>query len=454
MTYGILLILLLILLIISFFKFEKDILSPTFISCAVYSFSVLLAILGLGSWNYVEKLQIKVIFIIFLGIFAFFIGEILARKFFNKKEKLICTKNGKKNNSIKNKTLNPEIKVNKLIYLITIIFIFATGFLLISEIKKICNFYDFNSNSIPKMLAFYRTKIGLFSTDLIKDNIGINFIVKQMKKTCDVLCVIWMYIFFYNHINKVSLKKNFLNIFPILLCMLCTLLTSGRSLLMHMIVSAVMMFLILYFLEKKQINNYKILRNVVICAILSLGLFYIILPLTGRNTKANGFDYITFYLGTPIPSFNVSIDNKDAEQLIGEDTFNGIYYSLNKLGIIEYVKPSTHEWTKFEGFSSNVYTSIRSYYFDFGIIGVLLCQFVFGFFVSLLYLRIKNKKEPLLIIIYSYYGYVLIDQIRDEQFYNLLSTSTIAYLLIIIVLYFIYLKHQFIINYLKSKLLK
>lgn len=443
MSYLILLSLIIILIITSFLAFKKDIMSPTFISCSVYAFSVVLAMLGLNSWNNELSLSLQLIVIVVLGLLSFFAGEILARKFF-----------GKDINEYKSKNHVKTINVNKWIYWLTICFIIITMILLVVEIKRICNFYDFYSNSIPELLAFYRTKIGLFSTDLMKDNVDINFIVKQMKKTCDVLCVVWMYIFFNNRINKVGLKKNILNFIPIVLCLACTLLTSGRSLLMHMIVSFVMMYLIIYYLNRKDSRLFKTIKILILSVIVVLPLFYLILPLTGRTTTENGFDYITFYLGTPIPSFNRSLNTNNSNEYIGEDTFSGVYYSLNKLNIIDYEKPSTHEWTKFGSFSSNVYTSFRSYYRDFGVIGVLLCQLLFGFLVSILYIRLKSVKGPLLTIIYSYFGYVLIDQIRDEQFYNLISTSTIAYLLIIVVLYFVYIKHDYIIDYLKVKLKK
>ena len=275
-----------------------------------------------------------------------------------------------------------------------------------------------------------------------------------MKKTCDVLCVLWMYIFI-NNFKKKNIKKNIMNFIPIILCLLCTLLTSGRSLLMHMFVSFLMMYLIfkMIYSNKKEILN--LVKIIVICGIGSLLIFYFILPMTGRKTTANAFDYLTFYLGTPIPSFNKTIEKiTPFENSFGEDTFSGVYYTLNKLNIINYEKPTSHEWTNFKNFNSNVYTSIRSYYKDFGIPGVIICQFIFGFITSIIYLRIKDKKEPLLIILYSYYGYVLIDQIRDEQFYSLISSATVAYLLIIIVLFIIFIKQQELIQFLKRNIKK
>ena len=444
MTYIVVLAILIILIVAAFIYFKNDILSPTIVSSAMYAFSTLLALLGLLSWNDEKTLPMKIIIILSSAMVAFFIGEILARKLYKKVE----------NNNKKEKKKPNTVKVNKFVYIGTILFIIITMICLVLEIKRICNYYNFNSNSIPKLLAFYRTKIGLFSTALARDNVDIHFIIKQMKKTCDVLCVIWMYIFFNNTSEK-KLKKNILNLIPIVLCLLCTLLTSGRSLMMHMIVSFLMMYLITRVTNYKKKEIIKLVKIIGICGAGALLAFYFILPMTGRKTNANAFDYLTFYLGTPIPSFSKTIDKIEPfKNKFGEDTFSGVYYTLNKLNIIDYQKPASHEWTNFSTFNSNVYTSIRSYYKDFGIVGVIICQLVFGFAISLLYLRIKDKKEPFPIIIYSYYAYVLIDQIRDEQFYSLLSSATVAYILIMIVLYVFFIKQDELFGFIKQNLKK
>ena len=447
MTYIILLAILIAILIFAFIYFKNDILSPTVVSTAMYVFSAILAFLGLSSWNNAKTLPIKIIIILSSAMLAFFIGEILARKLYKKFDNP-QKKEKKQKDEVK------VVKVNKFIYLGTIAFIIITMICLVLEIKRICNYYNFDSNSIPKLLAFYRTKIGLFSTALARDNVDIHFIIKQMKKTCDVLCVIWMYIFFNNSSEK-NFKKNILNLIPIVLCLLCTLLTSGRSLMMHMIVSFLMMYLITRVTSTKKKDIIKFAKIIGICGAGALLAFYFILPMTGRKTNANAFDYITFYLGTPIPSFSKTIDKIEPfKNKFGEDTFSGVYYTLNKLNIIDHQKPASHEWTNFKMFNSNVYTSIRSFYKDFGIPGVIVCQMIFGFIVSLLYLRIKDKKEPFAIIVYSYYAYVLIDQIRDEQFFSLISSATVAYILIMTVLFIFFIKQEELFEFLKKNLKK
>ena len=117
MTYVFLLLFTIALAFISYKKFENDILSPTVISCLMFSFCIFMATLGLFTWNNINNLSTKFIFIITAGLISFFIGELLARK--NKKSKKIATINFK------------TIHIKKWQYFLTIIGILLTITLLI-----------------------------------------------------------------------------------------------------------------------------------------------------------------------------------------------------------------------------------------------------------------------------------------------------------------------------------
>ena len=421
MSYILLILIILILGLLAY---------PSFISCCMFAFCVLLAFIGTFTWNVEKVLSVKLILIIFVGLSSFIIGEIVARE---------STKTNKKNDNKENANKKVDIKVIKIDtwkLVLTIIGCILTAILLISEIKRICSFYGFESNSLPKILSFYRTKIGLFSTALIDDGIDINFIVKQMKKVCDVSCIIFMYIVANNILAKDKMKNIIVYCIPMTLTLFMTLLGSGRSIMMHMLVGFIMVYLIIFRNQNHKFTK-KHIAIMISILFLSLLLFYLILPLVGRSTKDNFFEYITFYLGTPIPSFNYFLAHTPIhDHYIGNETFSNLYYVLNKINLIDYVKIGSHEWIN----GSNVYTSFRRYYFDFGIIGVMLCQFIFGFVSSKIYLKIKDLKNIPLLIIYGYFAYILIDQIRDEQFFGLFSLATFAYVILILLLYWIYFK--------------
>lgn len=429
MTYAILIILLLLMAIGGYFLFEKDILSPSVISILMFLLCACFATIGLSSWNHVNKLSVYLILIIISGLVSFCFGEYLARK---------TQKNSKSDTSASSDFC--LIKIKNWQYILTLTIIILTGILLILEIKRICNFYGYYSNNLASLLSFYRNKTGLFSNALAQDGIDINFVVKQMLKVSNVICIFFMYILvnnFFANAKKRSLLKWML---PILITLFITLLSSGgRSIFMHMMVALCMIFLLMFRQKNGFHQSKKMLLYIGGAFVTAIALFYILLPLVGRSTNTKFLDYITFYIGTPIPSFQLFLDNPPAPDIIGSETFSGVYYVLDKVGIIDFFRTGSHEWVNFNGLGSNVYTSLRRYYFDFGFLGVILCQFVFGFVISKIYLNIKNNKG-FGFLIYCYYSYILIDQIRDEQFFTLINTSTIAYLLIFVVLYCFYFK--------------
>ena len=293
MSYLILLLILFIILLFVYNRFNKDILSPSFISCCMFLFSAFLAFVGILYWNNIKNISFQTILIIVIGIICFVIGEYFARK------KTILNANNDEKEEIK------PIQIEKWKLILTVIGIIITAIFYFLEIKRICLHFGFDSNNLPQLLAFYRTKTSLFSTELINNSIDINFIVRQMKKLCDVVCIIFMYIVANNLIAKDKLKNIMIYSIPVILTLLVSLLSSGRSTMMHMIVGFVMMFLLIFRYKNKRFSKKNIFFIAVTLIIVLLS-FYLIVPLLGRGTDKNIVSYISFYLGSPIPSFNHS----------------------------------------------------------------------------------------------------------------------------------------------------
>ena len=80
--YVVLLGVLIILAIISFFVNQKDVLSPSFISCVAYMLCDICAIIGKLSWNNIV-ISWKVIGIMMIGLLAFICAEFIVRKIYN-----------------------------------------------------------------------------------------------------------------------------------------------------------------------------------------------------------------------------------------------------------------------------------------------------------------------------------------------------------------------------------
>lgn len=422
-SYILLALIIAVLGVISYFMFKKDILSPSFISCFMFEVCTIFSIIGLYSWNNVMIISANTIAIITFGLIAFILGEYTLRKCTAKKE----TNYGKNER---------YIQVKKYMNLIMYVFVILTIILTVAELYRICEHYGNNTRNISEMLNFYRHKSVLYEDVLTRDNTDINFFVKQMHKVCVVICVINIYIFINNLFYEKKEKRmvnNLVQIPLILLCFMESLLTSGRALLMHYFIC--ILFLLVFYLKKRlKIADIKIAFISLVCLIGMALLFYVIAPIVGRGTSNGIIEYISFYFGTTIPSLNKFIEQiPEHSNYIGEETFSGVYLLLNKLHIINYTRNTAYGWQVFaNGAGSNVYTAFRAYYFDFGIIGLCLCQFLFGFLFSGFY-KIKEKND-FYMLLYTYYFYILIEQIRAEQFFAIISSTTFAYLILFFVI--------------------
>lgn len=421
MTYLILIIALLVIGIIVFTIFKHDFLSPSILSIFFFLIAVAFAFIGTFTWNTEANLNSVTVFIILIGIVSFIFGEILSR-------------NTTKDKNINKKGICIEISRKKVI--ISIIFIIITMLLMIIEIKKVCGRFGYYSNNIADLLAYYRNLGNLFSNEITQEN-DINFLVKQMNKMCVALGIVFSYIYANNYYHKDKFKKINILLIPIILSMVETLLTSGRALFMKMAMAFIFLILLYYFKKKKNDKvNFKVLIFTFLGFIFLGILFYLILPFIGRNTSSSFIDYVTFYFGCGIPSLNNFINNIPVHsQLIGEETFTGIYLLLNKFRIVNFTRITEYSWVFFSGLGSNIFTSFRAYFFDFGWIGLILCQFIYGFVSSKFYLSIKKIDNSILIPIYGYFACTFIEQIRAEQFFGLFSSTFLSYIIYFFIVY-------------------
>lgn len=439
--YFILFILILIVLLVSYNLFGKEFISPTVISSAMYGMATICAIVGMTSWNN-QSISGQLIIYIILALISFGMGEFVGRK---------TNKNiEKEEQNLKN------INVDKWKIVVIMLFIAITILLMFLEIKKIANNLGYIGNNVSKMISTYRKSSSLFNENAQKEGITINFFVNQMKKICDMLCIIILYVainnFFTRENIKKYIKKNISLLIVVLLCFTLSLLTSGRAQLMKYIVAALMIYAIL-LMRKLKLKDFtrKILKVGSIVAIIAVAVFYTIMPLLGRKTDKKFANYITFYLGSSIPSFQRYLQNPpEKDRHFGSETLYGVQNILNKLKISNYTNKISREWTTFideetnQKYKSNIYTAVRRYVNDYGIAGVIICPFVFGFCFYKLYEWAKNKKNCRYLIFYAYYSYMLLDQIRDELFFTrFLNINTIINVILVIVLTWIMFSFEF-----------
>ena len=418
MEYIILITITLILSIITYKLFNKDILSPSFIVCVTYFTSALSAFLSkiFNLWNNIE-LNWFIILIIITGLLSFILGEFITRR-------VILTI--KKRRKIKSEKVNKQlIKISNIKLIIIYLFLIMTFVVIFYQMVEITGI----NNNIPKMINAYRAKTPLFNNT---DATSISTFAMQMYRASELFAYIFIFICINNLLLKDKIKNNIKYIFLIFIPILTSLLISGRTLVFKLVVATIFIAIILYRkIYSRKFKFRTMITTGIIVAIIILPIFYLIMPLIGRKQGADIISYISFYIGSPIPSFNEIMERGELgnNEHFGEETFKGIQSFLNRFELIDYYEPYQKQWINYKELSSNTFTGLKNYYSDFGISGVVICQLLFASLVVVLYNNAKHKNGRAYIIFFMFSAtYMIFDQYRVEKlFSSFITLDTVIY---------------------------
>jgi oligosaccharide repeat unit polymerase len=383
-----------------------------------------------NSWNF-QELHFNTFCIIILGVLMFGVGEFAARKFiFKTKTKTVDLENYK----------YEIIRVDILKIFICGGFILLTTFLIYRNMKSITNV-----SGLSNVIGAYRLLTPAFNSSAMETGVKINTIYTQMFRACEIISLIFIYIIVNNLLAKDKFSNNIPYLVVVLLYIFLSFLLGGRANFLQSVVEAFMIWLILYKRTKK-LSITDFIKIAVKIMIVVLPIFYFILPLFGRSTSVNLYNYITFYLGCPIPSFDVMLQNGITHSAhFGEMTLKGIQAFLNKFGLIDYYSLYERNWIYYStGLYSNIFTAMFPPYVDFGIWGVIICQFLFGFVFAKMYTWAKKFSNRIYLLFYAYYANQLVDQFRREKlFTTVIHYNAIIYLILLLILtYFIFEKKK------------
>lgn len=135
----------------------------------------------------------------------------------------------------------------------------------------------------------------------------------------------------------------------------------------------------------------------------------------------------------PIAAFDIVV-RQDPPLTTGEYIFRSFYAFIKAVGLEDVkVTPLVQEWISIP-VEINVYTIYHPYWLDFGLVGALLAQFVFGVFHGVAYRRATNG-HPIWIVAFSLLSYPLFMQFFQDQ-YASLASAWVQYGLLLTILSF------------------
>lgn len=408
MGIYILLFFIIMLVIIAYKLSHSDIMAPSVLLACGYLVACISCILNIEKWG--VDLHFNTSFLILLGIICFVSGDQFSRIFF--RDRLLHT-----NEMSPTKT----ITIPAAIVVIFSLFNMVVMILYLREIISIAG----------GLLATFNETMNEYRHAYAYTDVQVSTALVQLTKISKGSAYTFLYIFMNNIFvdDNLSRKKrvfhNFKYLIPTILFLLMTFLKGGRLNLIMMMVAA--LFLGYYQWHRKVGWNRKIsgkfIKQLALYFVIFVLLFYYTKELVGRQNKDTLLDYITTYFGGSFQLLDQYM-NSSTPNNYGLESFPGILQSLYKLGFYnDYIHKSLEFRTTPSGiYLGNIYTGLRRFYNDFGYVGVVIMQFIYGFLFGIVYTYIKkirsmNCKKLFIITAYDTMLFAVVTQAMEDHFW-------------------------------------
>lgn len=168
------------------------------------------------------------------------------------------------------------------------------------------------------------------------------------------------------------------------------------------------------------------------------GIFLMLLTHLLRSKDADSFSLIHFisvYFLAPLPGFDSILNShyNFINSFHGEYTFRFFVPYLQMLGFQVEGNPdpfNLHNWA-YTPLPVNVYTSMFSFYIDFGYWGILFFSIICGLFWGILY-KLAKLQYPIGKVLYSIFFYILIFQFFCDYLFQFLGANIMIFIMTLI----------------------
>ena len=414
----ILLIALIMMLAIAFICSKGDILSPWVITCGVFLFCTLVASLNVNKWGF--TLSPFTLIIIIGGVLAFGAGEITISHAFDTHFSHISKVQASSKEIISKRPIHIPFAVLLLVFL----FMAAVVVGYFQKTYEI-SLLGGNPGGYDLMLKYARDY-------LLTPGNTIGKVYGHLTLFCKMMFYIFTFVFIYNAVFVKFRPYFLLYLVPAVLYVCIGVIGTGRTfaieIMAYMIVAC--------FLMVKQRNNWSNRETVIfitvaiIAVVVFLLLFTLLGYLTGKSQlRANPMEFIAYYTGMSIPSLDVYLKSAPKENVIfGQETLYGIHSILRTLGFDLPIFTAPLEFVNFNGDNGNVYTSLRRYINDYGIIGMFILQYLIGVFYSVIYKYVRyGRFSNFAIILYAFFAFALVMQPIEENLLRIHVSTNLVY---------------------------
>ncbi len=366
---GILILLLMLAVVTS----KGDIFAPETMMTAAFLFSTICSIYQLSIWDY--QVSTGSVVIITSALLVAILFGLLTRG-------IMRQGNGSRTLDITGEHISP---IPRWASIFSLLIVCLTCVATAYQIVRIGG-----TGKLTDVMASYRTQTA-YGTDLEDKLPGW---VSQLQNVVSVIG----YIYIYNILcfgKNLRVSERFIDIMVIALSCIANMMTGGRFGTLCMAIGGMMMYWILRYRggESSGAKLSTVLKILAI-VIMTLATFYLVKDLVGRESDYDLVDYLTHYAGGGIVGFDMYLQNPPVpSDIFGKETFYSLINGLRKLGVIDVPYYAIHHEFRISNGTSigNIYTALRDYNYDFGLVGMIVLHIVFCCFMCLFYEHAKKR---------------------------------------------------------------
>ena len=418
---------------------EFELFAPVPIAFLGFTVSILLAIVGLTSWN-TYTLSARTWFIVLTGFIAMSLAGLSVSMV--EKRYLVYPQHMKHSISL--------IVIDKTKSIIIILIVVLAIVIRIIESYRLGADLGIEASSYADLSQRLRHAIStLYSTNAVKEGIGFSLVERELEKCVNMIGFIAAFLAANSIKDGYSANERKSLVFPVIILLLCSIfqiLSGGRGMIFYWVIS---FFVYLSFhlykdnhIERRKDISFRLLMAGIVFGVFVAIFMYFAGGLVGRKARSSIIEYVSFYFGGSIPSLSILCDSiLPTESIANGPTyvFHSVYLLLLKVHLINELPAYSVFWVDCGGHTSNIFTCFGRYYVGYGLLGTFLLSFLSMVLLTIFYRWARYRNTPELTVLAGYLCAYTFDCAREEFLFSRLigSTQIINVLLLIVLTKFI-----------------
>jgi oligosaccharide repeat unit polymerase len=174
---------------------------------------------------------------------------------------------------------------------------------------------------------------------------------------------------------------------------------------------------------KSQVSSFKSSYFKLLIPILAVVLLFVAIDLLlrksaayGQANRLQGFAFhLYWYIASPLAAFNDFLTTFNGAYEWGQNTFFPVYKWLCRFHLVHEAEIALYGEKVYLPFMANVYTYLRNFYEDFGLLGVVVAPYLLGWATAAVRLRARRHFQflnlylvLLMFILFSSYNFFLL----------------------------------------------